>query len=267
MRPACKIVFASLLVFAMHSSAQVPLASIRSAYKNFDYEQVITLSERALENKEQLTAAQVVEILQMKAIAHYSRQDLTSALFAFQEILRIDPEFQLDPVKTSPKIIQFFDEIKKSMPQPVSAEPVRIDTVKFFIERNYKIKWALGRSMLMPGWGHRYINNTSKGTALSAIGLAALASALYFTIDCQRNEKAYLSETDKQLIDEKYSKYNTAYKFRNTFIASYALTWLFSQVDLLVFQKDDSERPIKSTGLQMTPTSDKGFLFSCRFDF
>jgi hypothetical protein len=63
---------------------------------------------------------------------------------------------------------------------------------------------------------------------------------LYFIIDTNRKENDYLNTTNKQDINQKYSAFNNAFKTRNTLITTYALMWLYNQLDILFFSGDGS---------------------------
>ena len=105
---------------------------------------------------------------------------------------------------------------------------------------------ALGRSILFPGMGHLYLSNNAKGWILTSLNTAALGSMLYFIFDSRNKELDYLEQTEPALINEKYDKYNTSYKIRNTLIITYAVIWIYSQIDLLFFSDDEISNKINT---------------------
>ena len=48
-----------------------------------------------------------------------------------------------------------------------------------------------------------------------------------------------MNESNKLLIQQKYDDYNKSYKIRNVLIISYAVVWLYSQIDLLFFSNGE----------------------------
>ncbi|MEK6553091.1 MAG: hypothetical protein AABZ54_06545, partial [Bacteroidota bacterium] len=52
-------------------------------------------------------------------------------------------------------------------------------------------------------------------------------------------------ESNKLLIQQKYDDYNKSYKIRNVLIISYAVIWLYSQIDLLFFSNGDQDSKSK----------------------
>ena len=62
---------------------------------------------------------------------------------------------------------------------------------------------------------------------------------VYFVFDTDSKRNDYLNAIEPSLIESNYDKYNTSYKIRNSLIITYAVIWLYSQLDLLVFSDDD----------------------------
>ncbi len=239
---------------------------ITELYKNFDYEQVIKESEHFLKN-ENLPQETRLAILEMKAISHYSLLQMNKAYNCFVQLLNEDENFALDPVKTSPKIVSFFNDIKDNFVKQKSTIPVinniiKTDTV-FVTQTTFPTKSVVKRSLVIPGWGHIYCGQKVKGSLLTTLGIASAATATYFTITCRDKEKDYLNETNKTEIQEKYDTYNNAYKMRNISIATFAAVWLYSQIDILHFNQNNNSVQISVAPL-LSPSSQ---VLSCRFSF
>ena len=265
------------LFFAMFPCLILPqnggleLEMMQQKFKNFQYSEVVVLAEKALSTKASISEQNLIKIYEMKAIAHYSLMDMTASLNSFLELLKMDDNYSLDPVQTSPKIIHFFNEIKSNLQQkveqPVAPIPVvKPDTVRIFIDKTGPIKGSLTRSLLLPGWGHLHSASKTKGLFLGTASVLTLGSGLYYIFDCKDKEKCYLNETDKALMDSKYKNYNTSYKIRNTLILSYTAIWLYSQVDLLVFHKHQPTEN-RTTYIQPSLTHDGTPVLSCKIKF
>ncbi len=244
------------MLFSGNAAAQtapVEIEIMQQHLRNFEYDSVITMSEQLLQDKARLAASNLVEIYRMKAIAHYSLLEMNAALNSFVEILKIDPNYSLDPVQTSPKIIKFFNEIKSNFQNKASSaekiQPARIDTVKLVMDTSTAYRNTLTRSMLLPGWGHLYLQQKKKGWILSTLGVATFASAIYYIFDSRDKQKAYLNEIDLSKMDKKYNAYNRSYKTRNILISAYAIVWLYSQIDIFVFQRKNIKGEFKAAFL------------------
>ena len=61
---------------------------------------------------------------------------------------------------------------------------------------------------------------------------------IYFIFDSNSKQNSYLNEIDLELIQNKYDRYNSAYKIRNAFIISSVVLWLYAQIDLFFFSDD-----------------------------
>ena len=89
------------------------LDSLRQKLENFDYTGTINLADSLLKFINNPTPSQLLEIYRMKGISEFSLQEDQAAKKSFLSILGIDKNYELDSAKTSPKIISFFDDIKK----------------------------------------------------------------------------------------------------------------------------------------------------------
>jgi len=233
-------IFILLTAGAVSAAAGRDLAQLEQRLRRFDYNGVIALAGDFLARTDSLSAQQVNEIYRLKAMAHYSLLEMNEALGCFMHILKRDPDYRLDPLKTSPKIIRFFEQIRsqcRPQPPPAPVTVLRTDTVRILTDEVKPFKGAVARSLLLPGWGHCALGNRTLGRWLGAISAATLTATLYSIIDCQNQENRYLRQTELDRIRESYNSYNRAYKRRNALIAGYALIWLYAQTDLLLLRR------------------------------
>ncbi len=231
------------------------ISRIQEKFKSFEYVEVIRHSEMLLRKKQNLSNEALIELHQMRAISYYSMDSLTLAINAFSDILNINSEFQFDPVKTSPKIIAFFDGIRLNLAtaqdtDALSTNRAQSDSLAFFLAQsqvNNKLRSVMARSILLPGWGHLHRGNRTKGWILTIASVTAVSSAIYFFDDSRTKEKAYLNETDLSKTDARYDAFNSAFKKRNVVMVAYALIWLYAQADLLIFSRSSfAEFPISA---------------------
>lgn len=228
------------------SAQQLTLDEIRNNYRSFNYSKVIELSQPLLSGNN-LTKEEIIELQTMNAVSYYSLNDEISARKSFIEILKLDSNYSLDPAFISPKIITLFENTKKDFNQIYIEKPENITEDKktennpvnqvqnYTPDNSYMLQ-----SIILPGWGHLNRGKNTKGIILGAASLAALGSMIYYAADASDKEKQYLNETNPVLIQQKYNSYNSSYKTRNTLIAAYAAIWLFTQLDLLVFDTNDN---------------------------
>jgi hypothetical protein len=204
---------------------------VKIAFRDFEYEKVIELTDQLLVNGDSLDQQTIIELLKMKAIAQYSLDQEVEAEKVFLQILDIDLNFNLNEQETSPKIIDFFEKIKSSYkPKP---EPAVSDIKPEADSTVYVYRSAFGRSIIFPGWGHLYLKQKRKAMLLGIPAGVSLVSGVYYSFLTAKREREYLNATRSRAIEENYEAYNTVYKTRNIVLVAYAVIWIYSQFDLI----------------------------------
>ena len=240
------------------------LADIDQSYKSFNYDEVIILCQKALQDSSVTNQVTLAVIYRFMGLSYYALGEMGPSYNKFYLLLKLNPQYQLDPAVTPPKILRFFDEIKASMNQMhsnnVSAIP---DTV--FIPTGPD-KTSIIYSFILPGSGHIREGYQTKGWILTTAALVTLGSSVYYIIETNKREKDYLNAVDKDIIEQEYQKYNDAYRLRNLSLGLFAGIWLYSQIDLLLISP---EKQITNSGLQikaiMYDEYTPAFLLSYRF--
>lgn len=237
----------SFYLFFTFAVAQHPsdaVEDVATPFKSFQYSEVISIADSILAQDSVLTSPDLMEIYRMKALSHFSLGEELYAENCFYEILKIDPRFKLDPVQNSPKIISFFNQIKLDYLQnhitmkDSTSSKKNNDSVKTAFSSYFQknMKSAMVKSLVLPGWGHLYMDKKKSGIILLTGSFVTIPSMIYFIFDTNQKEKDYLNQTDFDEIQNKYDDYNQSYKIRNGLIAGYALIWFYSQWDL--FSRD-----------------------------
>ena len=255
MRLIFGFLFFTLILFTDNFCQEVTINDIKESLETFNYESVVDLSNQLLTSYDSLSEVDLINILTMKAVAHYSLGQESGARMTFLEILKINKDYILNPVEISPKIISFFDQVKfeyeSLLVEESEIEEIPSDTLNLSepvilqVEKNVIIN-AVSRSMLLPGLGQLYLESNTGGWLLSSISALTLGSMVYYIFDADYKEKNYLKQNDPILIERKYDKYNTSYKIRNALIISYAALWIYSQLDILFFSEDQISNKINT---------------------
>ncbi|MEW6194300.1 MAG: hypothetical protein AB1521_03980 [Bacteroidota bacterium] len=239
-----------LLIFGFFSAASsisaqdVTYDKIKKEYESFEYERVIQLSGNFLKQTG-LESIVKIDVHFMRAISFYSIAVEDSAISNFLEILKINKNYNPDPQNVSPKIILLFNQVKSDYLKSIEPPPVVSDSLRQILNSpeyiREQMKISIIKNIALPGLGQIHKGDTPKGYILSAASGLNLAAMVYFIIDANKKSDLYLNETDENLIRERYDDYNRAYKTRNILIASYALIWVYSQLDLLLFNNTPNE--------------------------
>ncbi len=237
----------ALITVTAAQSQQNALSLLQQKYMNFDYAAVINSANLILRTTDNLTRNDSLEVFRLQGLSYYSLADMPAALRCFISLLHIAPDYQLQPRDNPPKVVDFFEEIRLSLPKPVAVTPEKESTTTSDLTdvqvpsgsqyESTRLSKAIGYSLILPGLGHLQCSDKSKGWILLSSGLLTLGSTIYFTIDTNRKEDAYLAATIKDEIEAKYKDYNQAYKIRNTSLILFSTIWLYTQLDLLYWSK------------------------------
>ncbi len=240
-----KILFVIFLLTGLSCSfaQETSFDKVKKLFEAFDYNNVIKSSEELLQ-KGNLSDSLTIEVHLMRAIAFYSNGDELSTRKSFENILKIKKNFTPDPSRIPPKLIQIFGEVKTEyMRNNPDIEAPR-DTTQAKQEIKHEdlgaMRSATITNLLLPGAGQFQIGNTSKGWIVSSAAALNLGAMIYFIIDTKKKENNYLNESDRTLMAQKYDDYNKTYKVRNVLIATYAAIWIYSQIDLLFLDGQNS---------------------------
>lgn len=257
------------------SQTQITISDIYEKYESFEYRDVIRLTEIFLFNNPGITKKDSIDVLTMKAVSFYSLNDEVSAEKTLREILDLDRNYELNPSSISPKIISLFEQLKVQYAPPQKEEATKKIIDKPVKEANYDLLIStkndvyintFARSIIFPGLGHLYIDNSTKGWTLSALTAVTLPAMVYFIFDASSKENNYLNEVNPDLIEQKYSDYNSSYKTRNIFIAAFAAVWIYSQIDLLFNSSESFSERIKSE-LELNPIDFSNLSYKLTFHF
>jgi len=204
---------------------------LRFLYNEIKFGDVIVQGNKLLTRPELLSKKELSDIHKFMALSFYNLSQIDSARAHFFSLLSISPKFEPDPVRTSPKIIRFFKEIKTEFLQN-SKSPRLLAYKKYVFVEDIRPGAAL-RSMIFPGWGQLYKHEPSKAYILGgAFWGSALITGIIYAIERDRRSK-YLQETNPVLIAKRYDAYNTLSKTRRFMQYSLIGIWALSLSDAL----------------------------------
>ncbi len=211
-------------------SAYDKVMKVQELYQSLKFEEAIQYSRQLLRSDTPFTKEQLILIHQFTAYAFFNLAQTDSARKHFVDILIMDPQYQLDPVTTSPKIIRFFNDLKKEMKQKKLSFKVAYTRYVFVPDLRPGAAW---RSALLPGWGQYF-----KGQKKKALGVAsAFAASGIFTLVTAILEKnyhrKYLHSQQPDDMAKNYDRYNRWYKTRQIALSVMGGIWIASFLDAL----------------------------------
>lgn len=213
---------------------QVTFNQVKEQYESFEYDKVIQLSSALLRQGE-ITDSLKIEIHLMRVVSFYSLGDEQSTQNSFREILKVDRNFVPDQSRISPRLITIYESVKTEYLKSLTPDGELKDSLQIKPASEISMKGLMLKNVFVPGWGQTSSGNHLKGYLLTAASTINLGAMIYYIFDANKKESAYLNETNKILIPSKYDQFDKSYKTRNALIVSYLVIWLYSQIDLLLF--------------------------------
>jgi len=206
-----------------------------SAFDAADFDEAIHHGKKLLE-KGDITGIQREEVYRTLGISYFHQTALDSSRYYFLRLLSLKQNAALDPIKTSPKIIQYFEEIrreyleirqletpeKQSEPPPAKPTPEKIDDIR---------PSAGLSSLILPGYG-QWKKGHKVRSVVSAVGFVALLGSSAAAWSNERDSRdAYLNARTFPAINELYDEYNSNQKRRKSLLLATGIFWGISVID------------------------------------
>jgi hypothetical protein len=123
---ALLVSFGPVALSAQQAAQSAMLQRAIRAYEVPDFQQVIILARTAL--RERLTAAERARAYELLGFAFSATSQPDSAISAFRDAIQLDPDRQLDPRRTSPRIAGYFNA---ALGQVLVVRQLKVDTTRF----------------------------------------------------------------------------------------------------------------------------------------
>ena len=151
----------------------------------------------------------------------------------FMSVLKLAPDYDLDPVYTSPKILVIFKETQQYFltSKKSQKDPIRGSVLNERPAITY-------RTILFPGWEQLHQDRTTAGTFFLGAGIITLGAGITFEFLRSSAQRNYLSETHSLEFDEKYDIYNRSYKAEIFSFVAFAVVYAASEIDVFQAQRD-----------------------------
>ena len=151
----------------------------------------------------------------------------------FMSMLNLAPDYDLDPVYTSPKILGVFKETQQHF---LSSKKSQKYTVRgpVLVERPA----ITYRTIIFPGWEQLHQDRMTAGTFFLGAGITTLGAGIAFEFLRSSARRNYLSEIHASEFDEKYDIYNRYYKAEIFSFVAFAVVYAASEIDVFQAQRD-----------------------------
>jgi hypothetical protein len=230
---ACAALIAIVLALPARGQTTTADSLLRSAQElyddgNFDGAELAAL--RGLRAASALDELGQLRFHLLLGFVYVARDQRSNALQEFTKVLTVNPAYDLDPVQTSPKIMDVFREAKQAYMVKVASEPA------VFRMPQADVRLAASwRSALLPGWGQYYKKQDTKASAIIAAQLLSLSALIYMQTEVNRRHDDYLriKRYGDPNLDNAYSEYRRAYQTRNAVGYVTLGIYLFNYLDAL----------------------------------
>lgn len=230
--------FIALLIFGIFTfriagaqTQDYDVFQLRFLYNEIKFEQVLSKGNLLLQNQRGISGEHLQQIHKYMALAHYNIGNQDSSRAHFYTLLSLNPEFELDPVQTSPKIVAFFQTIKSAFRSDQQQKTAVPYTEYIFLTDNRP--QAGLRSLVLPGWGQYFKLQKKRGFILgSAFLISANAAGITYVLEKKRRDE-YRAERNPDNIAAKYAAYNNMSKTRRLLQYAAAGIWATAILDAL----------------------------------
>lgn len=189
------------------------------------------LEARRLRESSSVTDSVRLRIDQWIAFSLIAQGKPAAARERFIAMLSADPEYDLDPVLTSPKIIAVLNDAK-------GAYRLQQRTARDSVQKNEMVSASsiTFRTVLFPGWEQLYRGKSTKGAVFLGAGITAFGAALTFEALRSDAREKYLAASMPADIASKYDTYNTYRKAGIYSIIAFAVVYIASEIDVFTEQ-------------------------------
>ncbi len=212
--------------------ADSTINSIKNLFDNGSYLSAELEARRMLEDRTVSDSARV-QLEKYLAFSLVAEGRNRPAIDHFIKALRIDSSLTLDPVMTSPKILEVFRSAKEQFVSSLKIElsARKNEAAQEGTIRETRLNGPTFRAILFPGWEQVYEGRTTKGYALLGAGALTAASSIAFDFLRRDARSRYLNAATPVLAASTYKTYNSYYKLEFYSVSAFVLVYVYSELD------------------------------------
>ncbi len=203
----------------------VDLSEVKKHFEEGDFLTTIELAKKILK-EEKLKKSEKIDLHLILAYSYIALSKENLAMLEFGEALILNPELELDPTVTPPKVIKVFKKAKEEFKIPV-IEKIKIETV--FVRKK-----VLKPIHIIPGVYDIQNGKRKKGFILLGTQLFLIGFSYFSQKEYEEAHLKYLSAKEESEIERFYKKYKLWYNVRNI---SFTLAFCFPIINLIFLLK------------------------------
>jgi len=248
---------------AQEETPERVIAKAKLYYESGRYQDAFNELVALLGQKKEFKPGIMVDVYKYLGFCYsaYDRRDLAKK--QFKNALRYDPSLELDPVFTSPKIMQVFTEAKQEFTtemakkrgakppageeageEDAAAKPAKAAVAPRVTVRRVAPTSTLWRSLLLPGWGQFHTGHYVRGgISIGAVVLSLGMALNYHNQAITAEENFWLAHNSSTEEKEKlWDEVESAGTMRTVFTVITALAWAGNGVDAFFCAKSPKRR-------------------------
>ncbi len=215
-----------------------------TAYEDGSFEAAELAALRGLREAADLDELDKIKFHVILGFVYVARDQNDAGRQEFFHVLTVNPAYELDPVMTSPKILDIFRQARADYMLRVASEPA----IYRMPQADVRLA-ASWRSLVLPGWGQFYKQQPVKGSAIIAAQILSLGALIFMQTEVNRRHDDYLKirAYDDPNVDDRYSEYRRSWQIRNVVgyitLGIYAMNYL----DALYYPVFRARKPVEYT--------------------
>lgn len=211
------IIVVVLACFTLAWGQQQPsdvIQQVQQAYQQLEYKKAERLVQKALVEYDRFSVEQLTELHRLLALIEISQNNQLEARRNFEAALSLNPALGLDSTLVSPKILSFFQQVKRQYLAHQGGAVTDSVAVRYYLMRDPRLEATL-RSAILPGWGQLHKGEQLKGKVLMGIWGGAMTGAFAAQLLHASGQEDWQG-------------------VRNSFLGLAASSWVFSYLDALL---------------------------------
>lgn len=209
---------------ALPTSSEAALKQAESAYEYGDMPLVVESARVVTDGTLQASTLQRAQALRLLGIGLYVTGRLAGAQTAFEQLLQLAPETQLNPATTRPEIVTFFYQIRRT----------RIDDLR----REHEAARPNAAFCLLPPVGQFLNGETTKGWVLlvaeAATFITATAAFVVGNSWMQSDGTVCKPGLSDEACEDRTDKYNKLRTVQWASSGAFALTYAYGVIDAMI---------------------------------
>ena len=205
------------------------MLKVKQLYDAVNFRKAIATGDSLLQSGKNFSPDDLAFLHQYVAFSYFNTGKTDAARVHFLSLLSLKPKIRFDAAETSPKIIAYFEQLRKdfSTLTPNSRQPA---FTKYVISTDRR-PTAAWRSAILPGWGQFYKGQKTRGILLGGAFWGSLAATAVAILKENDLRNKYEAETDPAAIARRYNTFNSWFKTRRALTAATIGFWLLNVVD------------------------------------